>query len=248
MTEPGAGSDLQGMRTTAARDGNHYVVNGSKTYITNGQHADLIIVVAKTDPTAGAKGISLILVEADREGFERGRNLDKIGLHASRHVGAVLRGRPRAADQLPRRRGGQGLRLADEPAAAGAPAASPSRPWPPPSAPSTRRSSSPRSARRSGSPVFDFQNTPLHPRRAEVASCRSAGRISTGASRGTSRDELTADRGLGGQVSAHRAAVGGLRRVPPAPRRRRLHERVPDRARCGATPACSGSTAARTRS
>ena len=82
MTEPGAGSDLQGVRTTAMRDGNHYVVNGSKTYITNGQHADLIIVVAKTDPTAGARGISLILVEADREGFARGRNLDKIGLHS----------------------------------------------------------------------------------------------------------------------------------------------------------------------
>jgi len=82
MTEPGAGSDLQGIRTTARRDGNHYVVNGSKTYITNGQHADLVIVVAKTDPSQGAKGVSLILVEADREGYARGRNLDKIGFHS----------------------------------------------------------------------------------------------------------------------------------------------------------------------
>ncbi|MET1113066.1 MAG: acyl-CoA dehydrogenase family protein, partial [Allosphingosinicella sp.] len=82
MTEPGAGSDLQGIRTTAKRDGNHYVLNGSKTYITNGQHADLVIVVAKTDPAAGAKGVSLILVEADREGYARGRNLDKIGFHS----------------------------------------------------------------------------------------------------------------------------------------------------------------------
>jgi acyl-CoA dehydrogenase len=82
MTEPGAGSDLQGIRTTAKRDGNHYVINGSKTYITNGQHADLVIVVAKTDPNAGAKGVSLILVEADREGYARGRNLDKIGFHS----------------------------------------------------------------------------------------------------------------------------------------------------------------------
>jgi alkylation response protein AidB-like acyl-CoA dehydrogenase len=82
MTEPGAGSDLQGIRTTALRDGNHYVLNGSKTYITNGQHADLVIVVAKTDPKLGAKGVSLILVEADREGFARGRNLDKIGFHS----------------------------------------------------------------------------------------------------------------------------------------------------------------------
>ncbi len=83
MTEPGAGSDLQGIKTTARRDGNHYVVKGSKTYITNGQHADLIIVVAKTDPERGAKGTSLILVESDREGFARGRNLDKIGQNAA---------------------------------------------------------------------------------------------------------------------------------------------------------------------
>ncbi len=83
MTEPGAGSDLQGVRTTARKDGNHYVVSGSKTYITNGQNADLIIVVAKTDATLGAKGISLILVDADTPGFKRGRNLDKIGMHSA---------------------------------------------------------------------------------------------------------------------------------------------------------------------
>src|SRR4051812_44089354 len=83
MTEPGAGSDLQGVRTTARRDGNHYVVSGSKTYITNGQSADIIVVVAKTDPDAGGRGISLILVEATRDGFKRGRNLDKIGQHSA---------------------------------------------------------------------------------------------------------------------------------------------------------------------
>jgi acyl-CoA dehydrogenase len=83
MTEPGAGSDLKGVRATARRDGDSYVVNGSKTYITNGQLADLVIVVAKTDPEAGAKGISLILVETDREGFARGRNLDKIGQNSA---------------------------------------------------------------------------------------------------------------------------------------------------------------------
>lgn len=83
MTEPGTGSDLQGVRTTARRDGNHYVVNGSKTYITNGQNADVVIVVAKTDPTLGSKGISLILVERGAEGFERGRNLDKVGQHSA---------------------------------------------------------------------------------------------------------------------------------------------------------------------
>ncbi len=82
MTEPGAGSDLQSIRTTAIRDGDHYVINGAKTFITNGQLADLILVVCKTDPTQGAKGTSIILVEATREGFSRGRNLDKIGMRA----------------------------------------------------------------------------------------------------------------------------------------------------------------------
>jgi alkylation response protein AidB-like acyl-CoA dehydrogenase len=83
MTEPGTGSDLQGVKTTAALDGNEYVINGSKTFITNGQNSDLIIVVAKTDPTAGAKGTSLILVESHREGFKRGRNLEKLGMKAA---------------------------------------------------------------------------------------------------------------------------------------------------------------------
>lgn len=79
MTEPGAGSDLQGVRTTARRDGDDYVINGAKTFITNGQNADVIITVCKTDPDSGAKGTSLLLVEADRPGFARGRNLDKVG-------------------------------------------------------------------------------------------------------------------------------------------------------------------------
>ena len=79
MTEPDTGSDLQAIRTTAIRDGNHYVVNGAKTYISAGQNADVVVVVAKTDPAAKGRGISLILVEADRDGFKKGRNLDKIG-------------------------------------------------------------------------------------------------------------------------------------------------------------------------
>ena len=79
MTEPDAGSDLQSIRTTARRDGDDFIINGSKTYITNGQNADLVLTVCKTDVAAGAKGTSIILVETDRAGFERGRNLDKIG-------------------------------------------------------------------------------------------------------------------------------------------------------------------------
>ncbi|MBJ8340197.1 acyl-CoA dehydrogenase family protein [Antrihabitans sp. YC3-6] len=81
MTEPGAGSDLKSLRSTAVRDGDHYVVNGSKTFISNGKHADLVIVVAKTDPSAGAKGTSLIVVEtADAPGYEVGRLLNKVGM------------------------------------------------------------------------------------------------------------------------------------------------------------------------
>jgi acyl-CoA dehydrogenase len=83
MTEPNTGSDLQGVRTTAIRDGDEYIINGSKTYISNGQHCDLVIVVAKTDPTQGAKGISLIVVEANTPGFQRGRNLKKMGQAAA---------------------------------------------------------------------------------------------------------------------------------------------------------------------
>jgi len=84
MTEPAAGSDLQGIKTTAIKDGNQYVINGSKTFITNGQNANLIIVVAKTAPSQGAKGTSLMIIETDEvEGFERGRNLDKIGFKAN---------------------------------------------------------------------------------------------------------------------------------------------------------------------
>ncbi len=84
MTEPSGGSDLQAVKTTARRDGNHYVLSGQKTFITNGQLANLIIVVAKTDTSQGAKGISLFAVETDGlDGFTRGRNLDKIGLKAN---------------------------------------------------------------------------------------------------------------------------------------------------------------------
>ena len=82
MTEPGAGSDLQGIRTTAVDAGDHYVLNGSKTFISNGILADLVVVVCRTDPEAGHQGISLLVVERGMKGFERGRNLDKMGLHA----------------------------------------------------------------------------------------------------------------------------------------------------------------------
>ena len=83
MSEPGAGSDLQSIRTTARRDGDGFRINGSKTFISNGQVADFIVVVAKTDPTLGSRGVSLLIVETDQvQGFRRGKKLDKIGLDA----------------------------------------------------------------------------------------------------------------------------------------------------------------------
>ncbi|MCC5971550.1 MAG: acyl-CoA dehydrogenase family protein [Pararhodobacter sp.] len=84
MTEPSGGSDVQNLKTRAVRDGNVYRLNGSKTFITNGQHANLIVVAAKTDPNSKAKGVSLVVVETEgAEGFRRGRNLDKVGLKAA---------------------------------------------------------------------------------------------------------------------------------------------------------------------
>ena len=82
MTEPGAGSDLQAMRTNAILSGEHYILNGSKTFISNGQHADLVVLAVKTDPQARAKGVSILLVDTHLEGFKKGQNLHKIGLHS----------------------------------------------------------------------------------------------------------------------------------------------------------------------
>jgi alkylation response protein AidB-like acyl-CoA dehydrogenase len=119
MTEPGAGSDLQGLKTIARRDGNGWRLSGSKTYITNGASADLIIVAARSTEEGGARGLSLFLVEAGDDGFSRGRNLDKIGLHgndtselffddvhlpADRLLGAEHGGFPMLMMQLPQER------------------------------------------------------------------------------------------------------------------------------------------------
>jgi alkylation response protein AidB-like acyl-CoA dehydrogenase len=82
MTEPGTGSDLAGIRSTAVRDGDTYIVNGSKTFITNGINSDLVITAVTTDPGARHSGISLLVLERGMEGFERGRNLEKIGMHS----------------------------------------------------------------------------------------------------------------------------------------------------------------------
>ena len=227
MTEPGAGSDLQGIRTTARRDGNHYVVKGSKTYITNGQTADLIIVVAKTDPERGAKGTSLILVEADREGFARGRNLDKIGQNSADTselffddvrvpITNCLGAWKTTAfiylmSQLPQER----LSIA-----VGAQAAA-------------QRAFDetvkfvPRSARRSARPCSIFRTRVsrwrIWRRRLQVG--LGAYRLVPGAP-----FEKGTDRGgrVGCQIVAHRNAVGSGRCRAAASWRRRLYERIPD--------------------
>lgn len=119
MTEPSTGSDLQAIRTTAIRDGDEYVINGQKTFITNGQHSDFVIVACKTDPSLGAKGISLVIVETGTPGYEKGRNLDKIGQKAgdtsemffsdvrvpvSNLIGEAGKGFGYLMDELPRER------------------------------------------------------------------------------------------------------------------------------------------------
>ena len=100
MTEPSAGSDLQGVKTTAVRDGSDYIINGSKTFITNGWNADVEIVVAKTDPAAGAKGTSLFLVEAGTPGFDKGKRLKKLGMKAQDTSELFFQNVRVSADQL----------------------------------------------------------------------------------------------------------------------------------------------------
>ncbi|WP_028079349.1 acyl-CoA dehydrogenase family protein [Solimonas soli] len=114
MTEPGAGSDLQAIRTTATPDGDGWRLNGSKIFITNGQHCGVVIVAAKTDPKAGARGTSLFLVDADLPGFKRGRNLDKIGMHAADTSELFFDNVPLAPDSLLGRTGGGFGHLIDE--------------------------------------------------------------------------------------------------------------------------------------
>ena len=119
MTEPGTGSDLQGIKTRAVKEGDHYILNGAKTFITNGINADLVIVVACTDPDKGATGFSLLVVERGMEGFERGRKLDKIGLDAQDTAELVVHRCP-GARRKPTRRRRHGLHLPHAEPAAGA--------------------------------------------------------------------------------------------------------------------------------
>ena len=247
MTEPGAGSDLQGVKTRAEKDGNHYMINGSKTFITNGQLANLIIVVAKTDPDEGAKGISLIVVETDeRRGLRARPQPRQDRPEGARHLRAVLQRRARADLQPARRRGRPGLRPADAAAAAGAPADRHRRPRHDRGALALTIDYV-KERKAFGKPIIDFQNTQF--KLAELKTEATVGRVfyNDCVARYIAGG-LDAAHRLDGEVLAHRPAVQGGRRVPAALRRLWLHERIPDRAACSATRACSASTAAPTRS
>ena len=240
MTEPGAGSDLAGIATTARRDGDDYVVNGAKTFITNGINADLVVTAVKTDPRRAAPGACrLLVVERGMPGFARGRNLDKLGHARAGHRGAGLHRRAGAGREPARARGGPGFTAAGDQPAAGA----------------AGHRASARSPRRSGRAGVDAGRTSRSARRSGSRSARSR----TPASgwprwppRSTSRsasstpacsrtERRRADRrGRGqGQVVVHRAAGPGGGRLPAAARRVRLHDRVPDRPGLRRTPGCT---------
>ena len=151
LTEPQAGSDAAGIQTRAVRDGDHYVLNGTKTWVTNGGVAGVYIVFAKTDPAAGARGVTAFLVEPDFPGFRISRYEDKMGLRLSRSAEISLAGLPRARRESPGRRGAGAEESRSKRSMAGA-WGSPRRPWASRKARSKRRCVTPSSARRSASP------------------------------------------------------------------------------------------------
>ena len=158
MTEPGIGSDLASMTTTAIRDGDDYVVNGSKTFITNGINADLVITAVKTDPSQRHKGMSLLILERGMEGFERGRNLEKVGLH-SQDTAELFFTDVRVPVEQPARRGGRRASSSWCRTSPRSGCRSPSPASPPPGPPSSGRSSTARSAQAFGQPIGSFQNS-----------------------------------------------------------------------------------------
>ena len=225
MTEPGAGSDLQGIRTRAVDAGDHYVLTGQKTFISNGILADLVVVVARTDPDAGHQGISLLVVERGMEGFERGRNLDKIGQHAQDtaelffdHVrvpkanllGEEGSGFVQLMTNLAQERLSIAVSRRHRLRVAGRDVAAPT----------------PRTARRSAGPIGKFQHTRFMI--AEMATEAHIARvfIDDCLARHVARRARRQDR-VDGEVVDHRAPEQDRRPRRPAARRLRLHGRVP---------------------
>jgi len=226
MSEPGAGSDLQGIRTTAAKDGDFYILNGQKTFISNGQLADLVIVVARTGAEAGHRAISLLVVERGMAGFERGRNLDKVGMHAQdtselffsdvrvpaeNMLGPEGGGFIALMQNLPRERIAIGTA-----ALAGAEA----------TFETTLEYCKQRQA--FGRPIGRFPAQQVRPGRNGDRACRRAGFHRQGGARAQRRSALQRGR-LDGEVVGHRIVLPNRRPVPPVARRLRLHARVPGR-------------------
>ena len=244
MTEPGTGSDLQGIKTRAVKHGDHYILNGAKTFITNGINADLVIVVACTDPDKGAMGFSLLVVERGMEGFERGRKLDKIGLDAQDTAELSFTDVKVPAENLLGEEG-QGFiylmqNLPQERISIAVMAATAME------AVLERRCSTPRSARHSAA---DRQ-----PAEQPVPAGRAGDRSHRGADDGRRVPQVAprgeADRRAGrhGEVVLHREAGLSDRPLPATARRLRLHARISGRAGVSSTRACRRSTAAQPRS
>ncbi len=225
MTEPGTGSDLAAVQTTARRDGDSYVINGSKIFISNGQLADLIIVVAKTDPKANPphRGISLILVDGDAPGFNRGRKLDKLGFKGQdtselffedcRVPVTNLLGREGNGFKMLMEKLQQGRLVAAVQATA-----------------STRRCldgtmSYTKQRKAFGQPIATFQNTPF--KLAQMAANSKVSQSLRGqAHRGACARRRGGDRGEHGEMVDYRDAQAHRQSVRPAPRRLRLHDGI----------------------
>ena len=225
MTEPGTGSDLAGIASTAVRDGETYIVNGSKTFITNGINADLIIVAVRTDASSRHGGLTLLVIERGMEGFERGRNLDKIGMHSQDTAELFFTDvRVSAANRLgDEGRGFQYLtaNLAQERlsiAVTGVASARAALDW-------TVAYVKERKA--FGQPISAFQNTKFV--LAEVKTEISRPGIRRPGRDRTQRRHPVARRRCHRQVVVHRATETRHRSLPAAVRRLRLHARVPDR-------------------
>ena len=227
MTEPGTGSDLQGIKTRAVKHDDHYVLNGSKTFITNGINADLVIVVACTDPDKGALGFSLLVVERGMEGFERGRHLDKIGLDAQDTAELSFTDVKVPAENLLGEEGSGFVYLMQNlpqerisiavMAAAGMEAVLEQTP---------AVHQGPQGVRQADR---QLPEQPVHPRRASHRGHRGAHdgrRVRQAAPRG----EADRRAGRDGQVVLHRGAGPAQRPVPAAARRLWLHARIPRRA------------------
>ena len=227
MSEPGAGSDLQGIRTSAVRDGDSYVLNGQKTFISNGQLADLVIVVARTDPDAGHQGISLLVVERGMAGFERGRNLDKVGMHAQDTSELFFSDvRVPAANLLGDEGGGFVALMQNLPrerVAIGAAALAGAEQV----FEETLEYCKQRQA--FGRPIGKFQYNRFV--LAEMATELAVARAFTDRAVHRAQRRPAVQRGrVDGQVVGHRAVQPGRGPVRPAARRLRLHARVPGRA------------------